>query len=454
MDNLWITYKMNYKDIWKSVFCVLVESLPKHAMDAWFEPMKAIGITDGEVLLEVPNQFFCEWIDSHYKKELVTAIRSADDTLTGYRFSIGAVSKEFEESGLVQKQTKVPQVHQNNLNRQYSFENFIEGSNNEFAKNAARSVAEHPGENNFNPLIIYGGVGLGKTHLMHATGNAAIIKNPNLKVVVVTSEKFTLDFVNSLRKNKTIEFAQQYRSADILLIDDIQFFRGKEQTQEQFFHTFNVLHQAGKQIVMTADKYPGEMKGLQTRLLSRFQSGLSVDVQPPNFEVRVAILLEKAEQNGVSLDYDVIEFIARHIKNNIRDLEGAIIRILAKSSLLNKEIDHALVRDVIRERIGGQLKTDITIEEIVKKVSEYSTVSEKDIVGKSRKMEIAEARQVSMFLCREIMGTSLSGIGLFFGGRDHTTVMHAIKSIGKKFESNNNIKKSVTTLRKELTQSL
>ena len=454
MDNLWITYIMNYKNMWEGVFEILGDSLPKHAMDAWFEPMRSIGVSDGEILLEVPNQFFCEWIDSHYKKELLSAIQSMDGDLMGYRFSISAVSKELEESSLVQQKTKATHIHQNNLNRQYTLENFIEGSNNEFAKNAGQSVAEEPGENNFNPLIIYGGVGLGKTHLMHAIGNAAIKKNPGLNVVVVTSEKFTLDFVNSLRKNKTIEFAQQYRSADILLIDDIQFFRGKEQTQEQFFHTFNVLHQAGKQIVMTADKYPGEMKGLQSRLLSRFQSGLSVDVQPPNLEVRVAILLEKAEQNGVSLDYDVIEFIARHIKNNIRDLEGTIIRILAKSSLLNKEIDHALVRDVVRERIGGQLKTDTTAEEIVKRVSEFLTISEKEIVGKSRKMEISEARQLSMFLCREIMGTSLSGIGLFFGGRDHTTVMHAIKTISEKIEKNNKIKKTVGTLRKEFDQPI
>ena len=212
-----------------------------------------------------------------------------------------------------------------NINNQYTFESFIEGSNNEFAKTAAQSVATEPGKSSFNPLIIYGGVGLGKTHLLHAIGNKVVQNNPGTNVVIVTSEKFTLDFVNSLRKNRTIEFAQQYRNSDVLLIDDIQFFRGKEQTQEQFFHTFNVLHQAGKQIVMTADKYPGEMKGLKERLLSRFQSGLSVDVQPPNFEIRVAILLDKAEQNGLALDYDIIEFIAKHIKNNIRDLEGAII---------------------------------------------------------------------------------------------------------------------------------
>ena len=204
---------------------------------------------------------------------------------------------------------------------------------------------------------------------------------------------------------------------------------------------------------MTADKYPGEMKGLQARLLSRFQSGLSADVQPPNFEVRVAILLEKAEQNGVALDYEFIEFIAKHIKNNVRDLEGAVIRVLAKSSLLNREIDHFLVRDVVRERIGGNLKVDMTIEEIVKKVSKVSNVPEKEIVGKSRKMEIAQARQVSMFLSREILGKSLSGIGMYFGGRDHTTVMHAIKTISEKVNTDDAISNTISKLRTDLNQS-
>ena len=286
--------------------------------------------------------------------------------------------------------------------------------------------------------------------MIHAIGNRIHEKNPSLKVVIVTSEKFTLDFVNSLRKNRTIEFAQQYRKADVLLIDDIQFFRGKEQTQEQFFHTFNVLQQSGKQIVMTADKYPGEMKGLQDRLLSRFQSGLSVDIQPPNYEIRVAILLEKAEQNGLSVDYEIIEFIAKHIKNNVRELEGAIIRILAKSSLMNKEIDFDLVKEVVKERVGSSLLSELSIEDIVKKVSEISNVSELEIVGKSRKMEIAEARQISMFLCRDLMGLSLSNVGVYFGGRDHTTVIHAVKTIKNKIQNDERVKDQIDSVKDEL----
>jgi len=443
---------MTHQAIWNKAYKKLKESLPDHAINTWFEPVVPVAIADGELILEVPNQFFYEWIDSHYRETISGVLKDASNKKTKYRFIVSAKGQKKEIDDF-KSTTKIaqPQRHQPpNINKQYTFESFIEGTNNEFAKTAAQSVAIEPGKSSFNPLIIYGGVGLGKTHLLHAIGNRVVQNNPASNVVIVTSEKFTLDFVNSLRKNRTIEFAQQYRNSDVLLIDDVQFFRGKEQTQEQFFHTFNVLYQAGKQIVMTADKYPGEMKGLKERLLSRFQSGLSVDVQPPNFEIRVAILLDKAEQNGLSVDYDIIEFIAKHIKNNIRDLEGAVIRILAKSSLMNKEIDFNLVKDVIKERVGLPFTSDLSIEDIVRKVSDVSSVPEKEIIGKSRKMELVEARQISMYLCRDIMGTSLNNIGVYFGGRDHTTVMHALKTINNKRRTDLRLKKMVESLKQEL----
>ena len=443
--------KNNVSDAWRQVHVELKSKLPGHAIHAWFDPIVPISFHENVFTLEVPNQFFLEWIESHYKEEMEKSIKNTFNDSIGYRFMIKKETLEMEPEILENQKTGKPKPKKfNNLNSKYTFNNFIVGGNNEFAKTASESVSNNPGEQNFNPLIIYGGVGLGKTHLMHAIGNMALEKNPELNIVNITSEQFTLDFVNSLRKNKTIEFAQNYRSSDILLIDDIQFFRGKEQTQEQFFHTFNVLHQSGKQIVLTADKFPGEMKGLQSRLLSRFQSGLSVDVQPPNFELRVAILLEKAEQNGLTLEYSTVEFIARHIKNNVRDLEGTIIRLLAKSSLLNIEINNSLVTEVVKERVGGKIGNEVSIENIVKKVSEISQVAEKEIVGKSRKMEIAEARQVSMYLCRDIMGTSLNNIGMFFGGRDHTTVMHALKTIDNKQTKNDRMKKMISSIRKEL----
>ncbi len=446
----------NHKLVWETIYSRLKNSLPSHAINAWFDPIKPKRLKNNILFLEVPNQFFHEWIESHYKTDLQSALGETNGRVIKYNIEINK-NKNLKDSDdrkdIVYTNKKTLPGKFNNLNKQYTFENFIVGNNNEFAKAASESVANNPGEHNFNPLIIYGGVGLGKTHLIHAIGNKAIEKHNNFKIVNITSEQFTLDFVNSLRKNKTIEFAQNYRSADILLIDDIQFFRGKEQTQEQFFHTFNVLYQSRKQIVLTADKFPGEMKGLQLRLLSRFQSGLSVDVQPPDFEMRVAILLDKAEQNGLSLEYEIVEFIARHIKNNIRDLEGAIIRILAKSSLLNKEIDKNLVFDVVKERVGVGSFKDISIENIVKRVSASSKISEKEIVGKSRKMEIAEARHLSMFLCREIIGTSLNNIGVYFGGRDHTTVMHALKTINKKTTKDKRIKNIINSIKQELSIS-
>lgn len=447
---------MKHDVLWKDLLNKIEGKLPDHAINTWFNPIVPVGLTEKEILLEVPNQFFYEWIESHYKKEIHDIMPVTNGERLGYRFTVsaGQNKKEIEQFGQPTRKQKNLDELAPTINKRYLFDSFIEGSNNEFAKSAAESVAQDPGNSSFNPLIIYGGVGLGKTHLLHAIGNNISIEHPRSRVVVVTSEKFTLDFVNSLRKNRTVEFAKQYRNADVLLIDDIQFFRGKEQTQEQFFHTFNTLYQSGKQIVMTADKYPGEMKGLQDRLLSRFQSGLSVDIQPPNFEVRVAILLEKAEQNGISLDYDITQFIARHIINNVRDLEGTIIRILAKSSLMNREIDFDLVKDVVRERAGSGFISETTIEDIVKKVSETLRISEKEIVGKSRKMEIAEARQLCMYLCREIIGTSLSNIGVYFGGRDHTTVMHAVKTINKKTEIDDRLKTVVGGLKQELDFSL
>tara|TARA_B110000438_G_C15801784_1_gene645483 strand:+ start:346 stop:1695 length:1350 start_codon:yes stop_codon:yes gene_type:complete len=441
--------KTTKEDLWGLIFDILAKRLPSHALNTWFSPIVPVSFNNKKITLSVPSQFFLEWIESHYSEQLLHAINQVvEDGPAIFQLTVSKDKEKIEEDQRVRRVQEKPK--KNRVNKNYLFKNFIEGSNNEFAKNASLAVADSPGESKFNPLIVYGGVGLGKTHLLHAIGNSVLEKKPYSNVVLVTSEQFTLDFVNSLRKNKTIEFSKTYRKADLLLIDDIQFFRGKEQTQEQFFHTFNELYQSGRQIVMTSDRFPSELKGLQDRLISRFQSGLSVDIQPPNFEIRVAILLEKSEQNGLNLNYDAIEFIARHIKNNIRDLEGTIIRILAKSSLMNKPIDFALIKDVVRERTGSGFSSELTIEDIVKKVSEITKVKEKEITGKSRKMEIAQARQLSMYLCRNIIGTSLNNIGFHFGGRDHSTVIHAVKSIDKKQEKDSRLRDQVKSIRQDL----
>ena len=445
---------MNQSKSWKQLKENLKKSQPQHAYATWFEPLTCINLNEDAFIIEVPNQFFFEWIQSHYKE----VIEKEASLVVGKNIAVKyTVSPEREQRNTELAITRpsinsvVNKVRNTNMNDRFTFSSFIEGSHNQFAIAAAQSVSESPGKPSFNPLVIYGGVGMGKTHLLHSIGNKILNSNNQKNIVCASSEKFTLDFISSIQKNKTVEFSKMYRNADVLLIDDIQFFQGKEQTQEQFFHTFNELFQSGKQIVMTADRYPGEMMGLQDRLLSRFKSGLSVDIQPPDFETRVAIVMEKAEVNGLKLPYDIIELIGLHIKNNIRDLESTIIRLLAHSSLSNREIDYELAKKVIKERIGKNVVSDITIGEIVRRVSIITRVSEKDIVSASRKMEIAEARQISIYLCREILGTPLVSIGMHFGGRDHSTVLHACRVVEKRAKEDQRVSTIVGELKNELS---
>ena len=451
MDNL----KINHETVWREVKESLALELPSHAYSTWVEPISPIAINDTDLVLEVPNQFFFEWIDSHYHALIESAVKDnlKKEFLVKYTIApmgVNGATVDFENSDS-EKTPKRKNFKPPVLNENYTFSTYIEGSNNQFAKAAALSVAESPGEQAFNPLIVYGGVGLGKTHLLHAIGNHLLAKKKNVNIICASSEKFTLDFISGIQKSKSVEFSRFYRQADVLLIDDIQFFQGKEQTQEQFFHTFNELYQSRKQIVLTADKYPGDMQGLEDRLLSRFQSGLAVDIQPPDFETRVAILLEKAEQNGLELPYAMTEFMATHIKNNIRELESTIIRILAYSSLSNKEIDEQLIKKVVKERLGKRFLAEITLEDIVRRVSEVTLIAQKDIVGKSRKKELVEARQIASYLGREILGASLSSIGIFFGGRDHTTILHGCKNIEEKIKSEKRIKQIVESIKNELS---
>ena len=435
MDNLWITF-MNHLDFWNKTKDELKKRLPAHTYDTWFEPIEALEFGVAGAVLQVPNQFFSEWVDTHYSKHILNTIndmgvktKSLKFVVSGEKFK--AEDTENNNSAVVTKSQNRPR----HLNSSYSFERFIEGPNNQFAKAAAQKVSNTPGSQAFNPLVIYGGVGLGKTHLLHAIGNEIIETSPKTKIVIASSEKFTLDFISSIQKNNTAEFSKSYRIADVLLIDDIQFFQKKEQTQEQFFHTFNELYQLGKQIVMTADRYPGEMSGLQDRLLSRFQSGLSVDVQPPNYETRVAILMEKSEINGLDLPYNMIEFIAMHLKNSVRELESTIIRLLAHASLSQVDVDFPLVKKVLKERLGDGISADISAEDIINRVADLTNIRSDDIVGPSRRKEVAEARQIAVYLCRELLGLSLSTIGMHFGGRDHTTALHACNKIRNALKS-------------------
>lgn len=452
-------YTSDSETVWNRTKKEIKGTLPNHAFNTWLDPINYIGMNNNELLLEVPNQFFYEWINSHYSKPIENIVRKLSDSSLSVKYTISPrpndeINPNEAEYYITKENEQLKRQPPPRLNSKYTFKSFIEGASNQFAKAACLNVAESPGKQSFNPLIIYGGVGLGKTHLIHALGSHLIAERPDLLVVCASSEKFTLDFITSIQKNRTVEFSKAYRKADVLLIDDIQFFQGKEQTQEQFFHTFNDLYHKGKQIVLTADKYPGDMLGLKERLLSRFKSGLAVDIQPPDFETRVAILMDKAEQNGLDLPFDMIEFMATHLKNNVRELESTIIRILAHSSLSNREVDFTLVKETVKERLGDKPLNEVTVEDITSRVSEVTKISSGDIISSSRRKPVAEARQVAIFLCREILGTSLVSLGLHFGGRDHSTVIYACNKVEKMVEEDERMKSLVGGLKKEFSFAL
>lgn len=451
MDNI---EKQSHNYIWEEVKNNIKIVIPGQSFSTWFEPIKSVGI-NGEILtIEVPSQFYYEWIDNHYRKLILENLKKITDREIQVRYSI-VVGEQLTEKDKTNYSDnkfieKTRYDRNSKLNKRYNFDNFVEGTNNQFAKAAAMSVAESPGQTSFNPLVIYGGVGLGKTHLLQAIGNYVINKHKGKKANYTTSEKFTLDFIYAIQNNKTAEFSSRYRKTDVLLIDDIQFLQKKEQTQEQFFHTFNELYQQGKQIILTTDRHPSELSGLKDRLISRFQSGLIVDIQPPNLETRIAILQKKAEEDGLEIPYEITEFIALNIHENIREMEGALIKILAHSSLSHKDIDIDLAKKALKETLGSSNSQNVTIDDIIKKVSTITNFPEAKLIGKGRKMEIALTRQIAMYLSREIVNTSLVNIGMHFGGRDHTTVIHACRTVKSKMKTDKAFNRKVDNIRNQI----
>jgi chromosomal replication initiator protein len=331
------------------------------------------------------------------------------------------------------------------LNPRFTFDSFVVGNSNQFAYAACKAVAEAPGKTAFNPLVIYGGVGLGKTHLLQAMAWYALRNGTASSVLYVSSEKFISDFINSIQNNKTSEFSNAYRNVDLLLVDDIQFFANKERTQEEFFHTFNTLHQRGKQIVLTCDRVPRELRGLEERLISRFLWGLVTDMQPPDLETRVAILQKKADNDGVLVPNDVLLFIAQHIKSNIRELESCLIKLLAYSSLTGCEISVEMAREVLHDLIHATRRS-VTIESVQETVSDYFDIPSDMLRARTRKKEIVVPRQVAMYLCKHLTDSSLKTIGLHFGGRDHSTVIHAYQTIQEKVEQNDRLRHDVEAI--------
>ena len=463
MDNLLLQQEflhLTTGNIWDNCLQLIKNKIPNQAYQTWFDGISASHPNENEIILQVPNQFHYEWLDSKYSNLINSAIKECAGKELKINFSV--VISDQEDSLIPdlipQKKQTINNANPSRnglhkasqLNNRYIFENYIEGKGNQLAKAASLSVAEAPGQTPFNPLLIYSETGLGKTHLLQAIGNNILEIYPNTKIVYLTSEKFMLDFISAIQNNKSAEFSKQYRDVDMLLIDDVQFFQNKEQTQEQFFHLFNDLHHRGKQIVMTTDRHPNELSGLKNRLISRFQSGLIVDIQSPDLETRIAILLKKADSEGLEIPFEIIEFIASSITENVRDLEGALIRLLAFASLKRQDINMALAKQVILDIMGSSAFQNITIDHVLKLVSKEMRITERQLIGKGRTMEVAIARQSAMYLSRELTNSSLINIGLHFGGRDHSTVIHACKTIEKKMLKNPELNRIIERLKKEL----
>ena len=345
-----------------------------------------------------------------------------------------------------------PASIKSHINKSYTFERFIEGDCNRLARSASMAIAQQPGATSFNPFLIYGGVGLGKTHLIQAIGNYVLANNSTKSVRYISSERFTSEFAQAIQNNRVSDFSSFYRQIDLLIVDDVQFFGGKEKTQEEFFHIFNTLHQSGKQIILSSDRPPREIEGIDERLLSRFQWGLSADVQAPEFETRVAILEQRVEEDGIQVGADVVEFIAHHIKSNVRELEGALIRLFAHATLRDQEIDLSMAKEVLRDLIKDT-RVNLTIDEIQRIASEYFNISEDLVRGKTRNPEVVQAREVAMYLSKQLTQHSLKTIGLHFGGRDHSAVIHANQNIENQIDTDQKFKSMIDEIHKRALEN-
>ncbi|HFD31775.1 MAG TPA: chromosomal replication initiator protein DnaA [Gammaproteobacteria bacterium] len=439
--------------IWDQCISQLEANLSAQQFSTWIRPLQVV-IRTNNIYLLAPNQFVRDWVSEHFLSDIQTILDSLDKNPPLVSVEIGSdkLSDSSTETrpDFNSKTTEPAKPKRNStLNPNFTFETFVEGNSNQLARAASMQVALNPGES-YNPMLIYGGVGLGKTHLMHAIGNDLIKQNPDANVVYLHSERFVADMVKALQHNRINEFKGYYRTVDALLIDDIQFFAKKERSQEEFFHTFNALLEGQKQIIMTCDRYPKEVDGLEDRLKSRFGWGLPVAIEPPELETRVAILLSKAALSDVELPNEVAFFIAKRLPSNIRELEGALRRVIANSSFTGKPITLEFAKDALRDLLALQAKL-VTIENIQKMVVEYYKIRHADLLSKKRTRSIVRPRQMAMTLCKELTNHSLPEIGDAFGGRDHTTVLHACRKIAELKEEDTVVKDDFTNLLRTLT---
>ena len=442
--------------VWKECLKAIKDNVTLMTFNTWFLPIKPIELKESTLKVQLPSRFFWEWIDEHYNTLINKTIHDILGPEAKLAYVISQEVDRKEDLFTVPKKKQMPVEEElplkdfnSYLNPRYTFDNFIKGEGNQLARAAAGAISDNPGGTSFNPLFVYGGVGLGKTHLIQAIGNQILQKHPEKRVIYLSSDNFTVEFVEAIQSNKVNEFSNFYRSMDVLIIDDIQFLIGKEKTQDLFFHIFNTLHQSSKQIILTSDKPPKDLKGLDERLISRFQWGLSADIQPPDFETRIAILKKKAEDYGMMISGDILEYIATNIVSNIRELEGCLIKLLANASLNSKDIDINLARKTVKE-IATDRKVNITIESITSLVCDSLKIDENKIRDKTRKKEIVFARQIAMYLSKEFTKSSLKTIGLHFGGRDHSTVIHACTSVEENLSKDISLKELIENLKNKI----
>jgi len=444
--------------IWIAAQEHLRSMLSADTYNLWFAPLRACSQENNSLTLEVANDFCEVWLKDNYMGLLQDVIALASGRQLQVKFKVGAgggAAGPGPQAVQVKKKAAEPAAertsanHELNFNPKNTFDTFVVGNNNNFAYAAALAVAQAPGKS-YNPLFLYGGVGLGKTHLLHAIGQHVVVHKKGARVAYVSSERFTNEYIDGIQNNQLVRFRKKYRQTDVLLIDDIQFLAGKERIQEEFFHTFNALHEGHKQIVLTCDRPASEIQNLEQRLMSRFEWGLVTDLQPPDVEMRLAILQKKAQIMGVQLPEEIMQFLANRIRNNIRRLEGALIRVASYAALTGKKLGLEMVEGLLREVLNEEGRYAINIDVIQKKVAEHFDIRLADMTSRRRPESIAFPRQVAMFLSRQMTETSLSAIGDAFGGRDHGTVLHACRLVKDRMEVDANVRQVVSYLEKQL----
>ena len=467
--------------VWDNCLDFIKDNIQPQAYKTWFEPILAIKIDNHALSIQVPSKFFYEWLEEHYVKILKVALTKElgvnaklvyiikMENTYGNKQPFTEKIPSSNRSSVYSQEANIPLKSKNpelknpfvipgirnvkiesQLNPIYTFENFLEGDSNRLARNASIAVANKPGGTSFNPLLIFGGVGLGKTHLAHAIGVDIKDKYPEKTVLYISAEKFTQQYIESVKKNNRNDFIHFYQIIDILIVDDVQFLSGKSGTQDVFFHIFNHLHQNGKQVILTSDKAPVDMQDIEQRLLSRFKWGLSAELQKPNFETRVSIVKNKLYRDGVEMPEDIIEYLAKHITTNVRELEGAIISLIAQSSFNRKEITITLAKDVV-EKFVKNTKREVSIDYIQKVVSDYFQMDIDTLQSKTRKRHIVQARQLAMFFAKKFTKASLASIGSQIGKRDHATVLHACKTVDNLSTTDKQFRKYVEDLTKKLS---